>query len=277
MAIVEGLDEAQLEATIRDAAERATPLIVTVSTEEGWLNYSSQIVSLRGGEVLVRPPTCDRRQAGAAFTLGQDVHLTFKLDNHKYTCTSAVMRWAHLPQGQDPKAPLLALSLPATMQRIQRRTVPRLDLAEDQLAWACFWLGDKDEEPCILAPERPIWLGRLLNFGIQGVRVLADRNSAEVFESGDHVGLRFSFAPGEQPGNAGFHLVQSSGADIVGACRGKRNTGPRSANWNARAYASFGVRSKPDRRRTGSRERHSSTWFSARSSWRTRTSSTPSG
>jgi c-di-GMP-binding flagellar brake protein YcgR len=135
----------------------------------------------------------------APLTLGQNVHVSFKLDNYKYTCNSAVVRWGHLPIGEDPKAPVLALSLPTAMQRIQRRISPRLDLSEDELAPACFWLGDAENEPSSQAPDRPIWLGRLLDFGAQGVKILADRNCTEVFESGDHVGLRFSFGPGQPP------------------------------------------------------------------------------
>jgi hypothetical protein len=199
MPILEDLDEAQLTAMVHQAAEREARLVVTVSTDEGWVNYTSQIVSVRGAEVLVRPPTCDRPGLAAVFALGQSVHLTFKLGNHKYTCNSAVVRWGHLPLGEDPKAPVLALSLPAAMQRIQRRISPRLDLTEYELAPACFWLGDAENEPHAPGPDRPVWLGRLLDFGAQGVRILADRNCTEVFECGDHVGLRFSFGPGQPP------------------------------------------------------------------------------
>lgn len=199
MPILEEMDEAQLAASVREAAQREARLMVTVSTAEGWLSYNSQVVSLRGTEVWVLPPTCDWPRPTAAFALGERVHLTYKLDNYKFTCNSAVVRWGHLPIGEDPKAPILALSLPTTMQRIQRRITPRLDLAEDHLAPACFWLGDAENEPHGLAPERPIWLGRMLDFGAQGVRILTDRNCTEVFECGDHVGLRFSFGPGEQP------------------------------------------------------------------------------
>jgi c-di-GMP-binding flagellar brake protein YcgR len=199
MPILEELDEAQLAQTVREAAKREVRLVVTVSTEGGWLNYNSQVVSLRGTQVWVRPPTCDLPRPMAALTLGQSVHLTFKLDNHKYTCNSAVVQRGHLPIADDPKAPVLALSLPTAMQRIQRRVSPRLDVADDQLAPACFWLGDAENEPGAPAPDRPVWLGRLLDFGTQGLKVLADRNCTEVFESGDHVGLRFSFGPGEQP------------------------------------------------------------------------------
>lgn len=199
MPILEELDEAQLAAMVREAIEGEARLVVTVSTDEGWLNYTSQIVSVRGAEVLVRPPACDRPGLVAAFAVGQSVHLTFKLGNHKYTCNSAVVRWGHLPLGEDPKVPVLALSLPAAMQRIQRRVSPRLDLAENELAPACFWLGDAENEPQPPGPDRPVWLGRLLDFGTQGVKILADRNCAEVFDSGDHVGLRFSFGPGQPP------------------------------------------------------------------------------
>jgi hypothetical protein len=197
MAKMQTLSELQIEEVLRDAVDSQAALIVTVCGDNAWLNFHSRIVELRGGGLVVEAPTWNDGPGTDAFPPGRVLHLSFRLYAHKYLCNATALQWQRLPVGEDPQAPVLCVSKPTKMQRLQRRVCRRHDLPEGHLAPASFWLGEKENEPPEDSPEVPIWHGKVIDFGLYGVKLVADRNSAEAFELGDRVALRFSFGPGE--------------------------------------------------------------------------------
>ena len=197
MGILEEFDEQQMDPILRVGADKRLAVMITVYRDDTWVNHTSRFVALRGGEILLQPPVSEARD-DEGFPPGQNVFMTFKLGVHKYACCVTVLRWGHFPTEDSPRSAVLATCRPTVTHRVQRRNSERHGLPDGHLAPAEFWLGDKDSEPDGLTPERPVWAGRVVDFSIRGLKLLADRNSSEVFEFGDRVGVRFSFGP-EKP------------------------------------------------------------------------------
>ena len=194
--MIDRLDEREIAETLRAAAESQTSVIVTVLEGERWLNLTSRCVAWEDPWLLIDVPVHDDGPA-VEFEPGQPVHLTFRCGHDKYTSRQMVSQVVPPGDRPDAAAGLLALDQPSRMQRLQRRNVARLGVPRDCFPPAFFWLGEKQDEPGNMLPERPVWPGTVIDVSAHGIRLLADRNSTKVLEIGDSVGLKLRPQNGE--------------------------------------------------------------------------------
>ena len=196
--MTEKLDDRQIDATLREAAEGQLPLVVSVVDGERWVNLSSRLLEVSDGAAVIQWPAADEGEVSHEFAPGESIHLTFRLGPDKYALNATVLDPRETPpQTSGPGA--MGISRPTKIQRLQRRASTRISLTSGEPTEACFWLGERIDEPEDLLPERPAWPGTVVDLSEHGVRLLADRNSCRVLEFGDSVGLKFSLGEETPP------------------------------------------------------------------------------
>lgn len=195
MAAIQELDNRQMAEALHAAVDKHVPLTVMVRRDDIWLNLRSRFVGLQEGRLLVEPPSPAPGMSPSDLSAGERIGLSFKLKHHKHLFSSTVVG-PGAGEGESPGQVLIVHS-PSEMQRLQRRAFLRVDVPKGRIVRAEFWLGGRKGEPVSTSLDRPRWSGRVTNISAGGLRVEAEADPTEILETGDVVGLRLVFGPGE--------------------------------------------------------------------------------
>ncbi len=192
MAVLEDLSPREINEVISSAADKATPVTVTIRLGGRWANLRSRMTQRQGQYLLIEPPVAESG-CGCPIAVGQGLGISLKLKHHKYVFQAVAAGASPSDQG-----PLLALEFPAKMQRLQRRAYLRADVPNGFIVRASFWLGDHATEPSGTSPDRPVWSGRVLNLSAGGYLVRTSDTSSRSVEEGDLIGVRLLFGTGDE-------------------------------------------------------------------------------
>jgi c-di-GMP-binding flagellar brake protein YcgR len=193
MSILQELNHREIGQIMLVAAEKRVPVAMTVSQSDRWENLQSRIVGLRNGCLLLEMPMGPQGNLHE-FQPSESVGVSLKLKHHKYLFLSGVADCD--AAGED--GPLLVLSRPVRMQRLQRRAYVRVEVPAGCVARAAFWLGGKRSEPTGASPDRPVWNGRLVDLSAGGFSVRTKEDSVRVLETGYLMGVRLLFGVGHE-------------------------------------------------------------------------------
>jgi len=219
MPVLQELDAKQIEEVIDAATARKVPLIVTVRVNNTWSNLRSRALHLRAEHLILDMPQAEEGQVPHEFAPAERIGVSFKLKHHKHIFAATVVGQERTKLDDGTEIPALAVVVPGRMQRLQRRAFIRVDVPENQLVRASFWLGGCDCEPAGTSPEHPVWFGRVRNISAGGFQLETDLGAAEGLEHGDVVGMRIVFGVGGETiyADAQFrHLEIANGRAMLG-------------------------------------------------------------
>jgi len=197
MPSLQNLDSSQIGRIVKDAVERRIPATLTIRRDKGWLTLHAQFLACQRGQLLLELPA-GPKSSPPPLKSAEKIGLTFKLKHHKHICQVTVTDARRVRFDDGRELPVLSLPVPAQMQRLQRRAFQRVEVPANRVVRASFWLGAHQDEPAGAGGERLVWIGRVINFSAGGCRLLAEASAGDVLEIGDAVGLRLSFAVGQQ-------------------------------------------------------------------------------
>jgi len=198
MAILQQLDNRQINEVLAAAIAKTVPLTLTRRQGEGWCNLRSRLLATRGEHLLVEMPTLLHGETIEEIAPAEKLGVSFKLKHHKHLFMGTVVgaqRWA-LPGGEDIEA--LCICSPTKMQRLQRRAYQRADIPDGRIVRASFWLGGREAEPAGVSEERPVWSGRISNISAGGFQLVTGIDAADVIDVSDTMGVRVSFGAAEE-------------------------------------------------------------------------------
>ncbi len=213
MAVIQELENRQIDEAVASAVEKQVPMTVTVQKGRSWRALAARAQAMQDMHLLVtlaRTP----RDAGVELAPAAKVGVSFKLKHHKHIFTATVVSVDGSPDG-----PVLTICRPRQMQRLQRRAYNRAEVPANRIVRASFWLGGRLAEPSVASPTTPVWAGRVANLSAGGFQVHVDGAAAEELEPGDSVGVRLSFGMGEQAvfGDAEVrHAEPTGGKAMIG-------------------------------------------------------------
>ena len=216
MATLQELNHQQMNEAIRAGAERNVPATVTIRADESWRNLQSRLITLRDEHLLITMPRGDTGRWSHSFSPADKIGLSFKLKHHKHIFSATVAGTAH-DDGAEPSEPMLSLCWPTRMHRLQRRVFLRVDVPENRIVRASFWLGGSEAEPAGTSPDRPVWSGRVSNLSAGGFQVFTDPEAARALEVGEPLGVRLVFGAGRDTvyADAQFRHVEHRGEQTL--------------------------------------------------------------
>ncbi len=201
----------QIDEAIRGAVEKNIPLSVAYF-EDRWFTLHSRFQVLQGEHILLAIPI-DQDDRPHAFQAADKIGLNFKLKHHKYTGSSRVVGIVDDAQGQ----PCLAVCFPTHMHRLQRRSFSRVEVPAGRIVRVSVWQGSSKTEPAGPGSEDLVLSGAVLDFSAGGFRLQLSEGQQPPWLTGQPVGVRMLFGPGEKriTADAVFRHVQSEpGAGI---------------------------------------------------------------
>jgi c-di-GMP-binding flagellar brake protein YcgR len=196
MAMLQELDNAQIDQAIDAAAQRNVPVILTIHQDNEWLNLHSRLVQVRSGHVQLALPLGENGQAPHEFVPAEKVGVSFKLKHYKHVFTAVVAGIEQVSLEDGATIPTLSICSPTHMQRIQRRAFLRADVPANRIVRATFWLGGREAEPIGPSEDRPVWFGKVANISAGGFQLRTGCDLADALETGESVGVRISFGAG---------------------------------------------------------------------------------
>jgi len=197
MAGLQELDIGQVNGILVDAAQRRVPATVTLRQDDRWINLRTRLIDCDKERIWMEVPTAyDGTPWGLA--PAERVGVTFKLRHHKYVflATVAGQEMLGLPDGT--KLQVAAICWPTQMQRLQRRVYIRADVPDGSVVRASLWVGGREDEPAGTTPEKPVFVGRVINLSAGGFQFRTRDRAAEMLDPGDLVGIRIVFGTGEE-------------------------------------------------------------------------------
>ncbi len=217
MARLQELNLHQVNEALEAAAEKAVPLAVTFRHEGTWMTLRSRFVAVRGGHVLIEPPTEGETETPWEFAPADRVGVSFKLKHYKHLSTVTVRGVEQYTLEDGSPVPVLSLCAPSKMQRAQRRAYLRADVPAGRIVRASFWVGGKDAEPEGSEMECPVWSGQVNNVSAGGVQVMVSPEAEKALEIGETVGIHVNFGPGQESvrADAQFRHVEHTGGEIL--------------------------------------------------------------
>ncbi len=193
MAVLEELNITQIKGVIGDAAEKQVPGTITLNLNNGWVNFRTRVLAVTDERILLAMPIEDDGATPHEFCPGEKIGLSFKLKHHKYLSLMAVGGVDTLSvQGETPEI-VLSACWPVQMQRLQRRAYTRVDVPDQCIARASFWLGSRNDEPAGTTPDRPVWTGQVQNISAGGFQLHGPTEAGKHLEIGYSVGVRLVF------------------------------------------------------------------------------------
>lgn len=181
----------QIDEAIRGAVDKQIPLSVAYFADR-WFTLHSRFQALDGEHILLSIPI-DQDDRPHAFQPADKVGLNFKLKHHKYTGSSRVAGLVDV-QGQQH----LAVCFPTHMHRLQRRSFTRVEVPAGRIVRVSVWQGSSKTEPAGQGSDVLVLSGAVLDFSAGGFRVQLSGNQQPPWLTGQPVGVRMLFGPGEK-------------------------------------------------------------------------------
>ena len=186
----------KVQEALDEAARLKAPLTVTVRRQTLWLTYRSWLARRGDGFMLLGYPTLDGQAATDQFAIGDAINLMFRVAQRRYVfCVTVLGRTRHA-QEDGTKSVALKVTIPESIERVEKRCGPRLPMPDSLIARATFWLGGSASPPSDTI-ERPMWSGRLINLSKGGALIRANQEAAKYVETGDLTGLAIGFGEGD--------------------------------------------------------------------------------
>ena len=218
--MAESLESQRIVHVLQRAVHAGEALVITVRQNDRWVNLASYFTGEGADCLFLAAPTA---ASGESVPLlpGRSVFLTFREGADKIQAHSTVLPAGFGPSGQTEE---LAVQRPVRLRRFRRRAARRVNVPDDTLLSAWFWLGDRQTQDECPYPECPAWPGRVLDLSPGGLRLLIDQDAAAILEVGDRVGLELQAHADPAPLrlDAQSRHIQPSGASgesaVVGFC-----------------------------------------------------------
>lgn len=217
MAILQQLDNRQINEVLAAAIAKTVPLTLTRRQGQGWCSLRSRLLASRGEHLLVEMPALLHGEAIEEIAPAEKLGVSFKLKHHKHLFTGTVvgMQRLALLGGEDIEA--LCICSPTKMQRLQRRAYQRADVPPGRIVRAAFWLGGCEAEPTGGSQERPVWSGRISNISAGGFQLITGIEATDVIDAGDTMGVRVSFGTAEDAifADAQLRHIEAAGEQVL--------------------------------------------------------------
>ena len=205
MGPLQELDESEMSEALAGAVEKQLPVTMTVRRGEAWQTLQSRFMAIRDARLLFEPPTPGRGAAACGLSPAEVIGVNFKYRRHKYIFGTTVIGNWQVPAGEGTVA-ALALGIPTSMQRIQRRACYRAPVPSDHVVRLSFWLGGAASEPTGALSKRPVWAGRVTDISAGGFQAFVSADVADAVEAGESMGLRITFEQSDETIVTGAHL-----------------------------------------------------------------------
>lgn len=191
------LSPKQMQEAIEMACQRQVPATISICVQNCWLNLHSRLLSQTNDRLMIQVPCID--QGGPQeFVRGEKIGLNFKLRHHKHIAFANVIGMEQMTLTDGQTVPVLSISLPESMERLQRRAFYRATVPPNRVVRASIWLGGIDAEPTGTTKDRPVWSGRVANLSAGGFQMQASPQVAQSLEEGDIVGVHISFGSADE-------------------------------------------------------------------------------
>ncbi len=195
MPVLQELSAKQIDEVIRTATERTIPTIITISTDDSWMNLHSRVLAVRGAHLLLELPGLEAGQPPHEFAPAERIGVSLKLKHHKHIFAGTVVGQERLSLEDGTEVP------------------------DNRIVRASFWLGGCNAEPAGTSPEHLVWSGRVINLSAGGFQVNTELRAADGLEVGHTVGVRLIFGTEGQTiyADAQFrHLEFKEGHALMG-------------------------------------------------------------
>jgi hypothetical protein len=214
MSAMHELNPSEIAESIVSAADRSTPVVITIRDGNHWINLHSRLVGLGRGQFHLASPAVDRGGAAHRFGQGDIVSVSFKLKHYKYICSTTISGLQHHDWADTVDGEVMSLVMPRAMRRISRRAFERADVPANRIVRASLWHGGREAEPTGPDQSHPVFLGSVTNISAGGFRFRTETDLADLFDVGDVVGVRLVFGT---KGQAVFADAQFRHAEWTGA------------------------------------------------------------
>lgn len=198
MPFLQDLSPEEIAEALAQAAQDNRPLALTVRYQSRWVTFRSYAIADYKFFLWAEMPKTDHLPAPYEFRIGSQVGVTFNIENRKYVCAAEVVGSETYSIREDLSCTALKLAVPRKMHRVERRLHDRVEVAQDEISRATFWLGGIDARPEEGSTEEPVWAGRVINLSSGGVLVRTTCEAAKFLEAGDIVGVHILFRSQDQ-------------------------------------------------------------------------------
>jgi len=198
MATLQNLTNQQIDEALYAAAERQVPATINICGENGWSGFRTRMLAVRDRHILLEAPQPENGDTPRPFLPADRVGVTFKFKHHKHVFSATVAEVTTESLDGGPAGSVLHVCSPTRMQRMQRRAFDRVNVPDNRIVRASFWLGGRQNEPAGTTPDQPVWSGRVENISAGGFQAAADGCPADALSTGEAVGVRIRFGVGEE-------------------------------------------------------------------------------
>ena len=182
------------DAILNWAAQRQTPIVLSVMADERWSALKSHFVRYDPVQHLIQIAYPMSGSDGIPeLVAGQEIGLSFRRGHKKCLFTTKiVLRRTEQQPGGEPMETVL-LKSPAAMQELQRRAYQRVICPEQRFVAVRLWEGPTAGEP----GSWPLCSGRLGNISVGGVQIDIRADNNPRLAIGDLVGVEITVAAGK--------------------------------------------------------------------------------
>jgi len=188
------LTNEQLNQALVDAVQERALVTISLQSDNGWINLHSRLLSLRYPHIFLAVPQAAKGKIVPEIKAEETLGLSFKLGYYKHTLTTKAVGVHKVDDVLDGGHRVLQACWPREMYRLQRRAYRRVDVPAGRVVEASLWPGGRQDEPPDVAPDRPVWEGRVINISAGGAQILIESHQIPNLDVGDMVGVKLTFA-----------------------------------------------------------------------------------
>ena len=196
--LLQELSLRQINESLLLGSQKNIPITFTLRVDGAWLNLPSRMIAISGKQLLFELPPVEADVPPHEFVPAEKLGVSFKLKHHKHIFTATVAGVQDFALDGGGTTKVLAVCLPARMQRLQRRVFHRVDVPGNRVVRASYWMGSSGSEPSGVSDATPVWSGRVVNVSAGGFQLSSGASPLPMLDVGDSVGVRLSFGSGQE-------------------------------------------------------------------------------
>jgi c-di-GMP-binding flagellar brake protein YcgR len=186
----ETIEDTLIQEVLHEAAKYRLGLTLTVEHLNQWLTFHTRAVAFVEGMLVVHMPLGVEGVKANEFLPRRDCMVNFKVRNYRYFFNATLSEAARWPTEGGKEIDIIAIVVPQSIERLDRRAVVRVDVPSNMPIRACVWSS----------PDRqPAWTGNVTNFSAGGFQLRTSRTAMDFFEPGDTLLVNVWLSPDAEP------------------------------------------------------------------------------
>jgi len=197
MPLSQELSGSQIRQSLDEAIRRRTPVAMSCRVGQQWHNLRTRALQRTGGSLWLEFPVMEPADT-VDLVAGLEVGLSFKLKHHKHIFNVPVEAAGELEPRVGQKVQALRVTMPARMQRVQRRAYLRAEVPRNRSVLATFWQGEPGADHPAESDTPPTWEGWVTNISAGGFQVRLSHGAPEL-DLGEVVSVRIDLGQEYEP------------------------------------------------------------------------------